>query len=394
MAWTGGGWNKGRRMAAEQRDGSVSRRDFLRAGSLSMVGWSLAEQAALAGWRPVHLARKCIFVLMTGGASQLETFDPKPEAPAEIRGPFRAISTSVPGLALSETLPLLAQRADRFAVLRTLSHDAAPLHETGWQLLQTGQLATRGQAFPHWSSVVARYGGRSAAPHASVILPGPLRPEGTQGDRGQTAGLLGTEFEPQFLPIAPEPDREALRKHYGDSRFGRLLLQAREAIELGHRCVTVNLFDSLMDDITWDCHGGDQIGRGTIFDGRDVLCPQFDRAMSGLLDDLAERDLLQDTLVVATGEFGRTPRINDRKGRDHWPHCWSALLAGGGVTGGAVWGTSDATASQPLDRPVAPAELTATLLHWFGIAGDQLPYGPGETPAALLAQPPLTALWT
>lgn len=162
-------------------------------------------------------------------------------------------------------------------------------------------------------------------------------------------------------------------------------------MEQGTRCVTVNLFDRLTDDVTWDCHGGEQVGRGTIFDYRDHLCPQFDRAFSGLLDDLAERELLQDTLVVATGEFGRTPTINDRKGRDHWPQCWSALLAGGGITGGEVWGTSDATAAAPLDRPVSPTELTATLLHWFGIAGDQLPYGPGETP--LLATTPLTALW-
>lgn len=174
MAWIGGGWNKGRRMGPQSSGANVSRRDFLRAGGLSMVGWSLAEKAALASWRPAHLARRCIFVLMTGGPSQLETFDPKPDASSQIRGPFRAISTSVPGLQLSETLPLLAQRADRFSLIRTLSHDFAPLHETGLQLLQTGQLARRGQTFPHWSSVVARYGGQSRNQTASHILPQPL----------------------------------------------------------------------------------------------------------------------------------------------------------------------------------------------------------------------------
>lgn len=359
-----------------------------------MVGWSLAEQTALAGWRPAHLARRCIFVLMTGGPSQLETFDPKPDAGSHIRGPFRAISTNVPGLQLSETLPLLAQRADRFSLIRTLSHDFAPLHETGLQLLQTGQLARRGQTFPHWSSVVARYGGRSRNQTPSHILPQPLDTADSRADLGQTAGLLGDDYQPLAAATPSNEDRELLRKHYGDTRFGQLLLQARQAVEQGTRCVTVNLFDRLTDDVTWDCHGGEQVGRGTIFDYRDHLCPQFDRALSGLLDDLAERELLQDTLVVATGEFGRTPTINDRKGRDHWPQCWSALLAGGGVTGGAVWGTSDATAATPLDRPVSPAELTATLLHWFGIAGDQLPYGPGENPPPLLATTPLTALWS
>ena len=160
-----------------------------------------------------------------------------------------------------------------------------------------------------------------------------------------------------------------MRRLYGDTPFGRSLLRARQLVEQGTRCVTVNLFDSLGDRITWDCHGDKNCGPATLFDYQDRLCPEFDQAMSGLLDDLAQRGLLDDTLVIATGEFGRTPRVNDNMGRDHWPGCWSALVAGGKVCGGKIIGASDSTASEPIDRPVSPGEITATMLHWCGVDG-------------------------
>jgi uncharacterized protein (DUF1501 family) len=133
------------------------------------------------------------------------------------------------------------------------------------------------------------------------------------------------------------------------------------------RFVTVNMFDTLAGRITWDCHANDSWAPATLSDYRNSLCPDFDRGLSALLDDLAERGLLEETLVVAAGEFGRTPRINERGGRDHWPGVWSVLLAGGGIAGGQVLGASDARGMFPADRPVSPAELSATILHTLGI---------------------------
>ncbi|HUQ71622.1 MAG TPA: DUF1501 domain-containing protein, partial [Planctomycetaceae bacterium] len=165
-------------------------------------------------------------------------------------------------------------------------------------------------------------------------------------------------------------------------------------VEQGTNCVTVNLFDTLDGRVTWDCHGDVNCAPGTVFDYRDKLCPQFDQALSALLDDLQRRGLLDDTLVVATGEFGRTPRLNDHAGRDHWTGCWSALIAGGGVTGGAVIGASDDTASAPIDRPVAPAEITATMLGWFGIDGREHEVAIGSKAESLIPAEPLRDLWS
>jgi hypothetical protein len=342
-----------------------------------VVGLSVAEQRALAQSRAAVEQRSCIFILMTGGASQLETFDPKPEAHSYVRGPLKSISTAIPGVAFSEGLPQLARRADRFTVVRSLTHDFAPIHETGLQLLQTGRLARGNVKPPAFGSVVAqKLGPREAAP-PFVILPRRLADRGLGPCIGQDAGLLGDEFQPLLLeeadwPIERETGRrqrekaEALRRLYGDSQFGRLCLQARHLVEKGVRCVVINLFDRLEETVTWDCHA--QAGApGTLYDYRDTLCPQFDQAVAGLLDDLIERGLLESTLVVATGEFGRTPQINENGGRDHWPGVWSALVAGGGSPAGQVIGASDACATAPADCPIAPSQLTASIYQFLGL---------------------------
>jgi uncharacterized protein (DUF1501 family) len=160
---------------------------------------------------------------------------------------------------------------------------------------------------------------------------------------------------------------EQARRAYGDSPFGRSCLAARRLVEQGVRFVTVNMFDSLAGRVTWDCHANDTWAPATLADYRNRLGPEFDRGVSALLDDLAQRGLLEETLVVAAGEFGRTPRINGAGGRDHWPGVWSVLLAGGGVAGGQVIGASDSRGMFPADRPVSPAELAATILHSLGI---------------------------
>jgi len=376
------------------RDESVSRREFLRFGSLGVVSISVAEQVARsAEWAG---RRNCLLILMNGGPSQLETWDPKPDAPTEIRGPLRSISTAVPGICFSETLPRLAERADRFAVVRSLHHDAAPIHETGLQLIQTGRLAEGQVRHPHCGSVMGRFlgGRRGAEPH--VLLPGPVLDTGVVAYCGQESTYLGEKYAPisdgacdqtagpDSIPSAQSTalSPRALRE-YGDNRFGRRLLRARLLIEQGVRTVTVNLFERLNQRVTWDCHGCGPAAPATLFDYRDTLCPQFDRAMSALLDDLQQTSLLQDTLVVAVGEFGRTPRVNNAAGRDHWPGVWSALVAGAGVCPGIVVGASDRHAAAPHDRPVTAAELVASIYYAMGLDPRSPLLSSGDTDAPL-----------
>jgi len=387
----------------ERQVGSgVSRRDFLRLGGLSVLGLSVAEQRARAEASGKGL-RRCIFLLMTGGPSHFETFDPKPGAPGEIRGPFKPIATATPGMQLCETLPLLAQRSDKFALIRSLSHDASPIHETGQQLLQTGRLVRKNLVPPSLGSIVSRLlGSRNDLPPYAV-LPRLLGDTGVAIWQGQRAGDLGAEFDPWDLSnpefgvrnsergipaetgiesrvreAGCDPMRmaaaanlmlesEQSRRSYGDSDFGRACLSARRLVEQGVRFVTVNMFDSLVGRVTWDCHANENGAPATLADYRNALCPDFDRTVSTLLDDLDQRGLLRETLVVAAGEFGRAPSLNERGGRDHWAGVWSVLLAGGGIAGGQILGASDARGTFPAERPVAPAELAATILHVLGI---------------------------
>lgn len=369
-------------MASENQPDSVSRRDFLRVGGLSVVGLSLAEGQGAAAESEKADRRSCIFLLMTGGPSQLETFDPKPDAPAHIRGPLKAISTALPGVAFSEALPKLAERADRFSVIRSMHHDAAPIHETGYQLLHTGRLLNGEEPPPSFGAVVShQLGSRNAAP-PYVVLPKRLSNTGVNMPRGDSAGVLGDEHDPFTPPVNgtadsrfPEfrcPDitfeRAAIRRAYGESRFGDLCLHARQYVEAGARCVVVNLFDRLQDGLTFDCHGKSASTPGTLFDYRDTLGPRFDRAVAALLDDLSDRGMLDDTLVIATGEFGRTPKVNADGGRDHWPGVWSALVAGGGMEPGQIVGASDGTASEPKQTSVHPSELVAMIYGALGVA--------------------------
>lgn len=382
-------------MSSKQKRDPVSRRDFLRVGGLSVVGLSMAERRAQGEAVANADRRSCIVLVMTGGASQLETFDPKPEAPSHIRGPVRSIATKLTGVRFSESLPKLAERADRLSVIRSMHHDDAPLHETGYQLLHTGRLCNGDDSAPAFGSVIAhQLGPRDDAP-PYVVLPRLLSNTGVNMHRGETAGILGEQFDP-VIPKAsgaasahrssrkfddfpfPNPADEPanLRRAYGETRFGDLCLQARQLVEAGTRCVVVNLFDRLQDGLTFDCHGKANGQRpvgfpGTLFDYRDTLGPQFDRAVSALLDDLADRGMLDDTLVIATGEFGRTPKINPDNGRDHWPAVWSGLMAGGGTDPGQVIGASDATASCVKDNPVHPAELIATIYGSLGVEVEE-----------------------
>lgn len=361
--------------------GNVSRRDFLAAGGFGFVGLSVAERKAVLRAQERSGPRSAILVIMNGGASQLETFDPKPHAPTHVRGPLRPISTAISGVQFSETLPGLAQRADQFTVIRSLYHDAAPIHETGLQLLQTGRLSGNRRSFPSLGSAVSRLlGPRERAP-AYVLLPGPVRETGVIASCGHGPGGLGEEWSPLCVDDAglahslhdPASTRQMaasfehqpphVREAYGDSPFGRRLWRAARLVEAGVRMVTVNLCERLHGQVTWDAHAHARTAPGTLIDYRDTLGPQFDRAASALLDDLQQSGLLSETLVVCTGEFGRTPQLNENGGRDHWPHCFSALVAGAGVSGGQVIGCSDALGREPIARPVSLEELVRTAYH-------------------------------
>lgn len=389
--------------------GGWTRRDLLRAGTL---GWLSARYGCPVRTGAAAPARSIIFLMMVGAPSSIDTFDPKPTAPLAIRGPYRAIRVRGSEALVTECFPRLARRGDRIAFVRAMHHSAAPIHETGQQLLQTGRLCNE-REYPHFGAVAASLLG-GTLPWA--LLPGPIRDTGVDASHGQSplpggpppirwedaagaALIAGRPLREQAdalaraaehaptpplvadsavraaLDLAAEPER--IRDAYGRHRFGQCCLLARRLVERGVPCVTVNMFDTVFGEVTWDTHGSAPFHPITAIG--ETLAPQFDRAYAALLDDLAERGLLDTTLVVATGEMGRSPAINPAGGRDHWPRAWTALLAGGGVRGGRAIGATDPLGGEPIERPVSPAELVATLYSALGIPLDlRLPGPDGE----------------
>jgi len=327
---------------------SFNRRDFLKASALPLLGSSL------------HAAPSdinCIFLMLVGGPSQLDTWDPKPDAPSHIRGPYKPIRTNVPGVQISEIFPRMARQADKYALIRSCYHTGEPVHDIGHQLVQTGRAGDD----PHIGCVVSHLHSNSA----HVLLPGPIGRTGGNMSHGQTAGYLGAQCDPCRRPLDLSKEPARLRDKYGRNRFGQSCLAARKQIESGTKFVTVNMFETVFDEITWDIHGSAPFSPIECY--ADRVGPMFDMAYSALLEDLSDRGLLSKTMVVATGEFGRTPKINPAGGRDHWPQCWTMLMAGGGIQGGQVIGSSDAIAAEPKDRPVSPAEIAATIYRGLGI---------------------------
>ncbi len=400
--------------AGEPGEGrGLSRRDVLRAGGLGAVGLGWAGRVMASPGPPAEGA--VILLVMVGGPSQLDTFDPKPDAPSGVRGPFRAIETAVPGLRVAEPLPEIARRMDRLTLIRSLHHDAPPIHEAGLQLLGTGHLGRGADARPHFGSVAARRLGSSGGLPPFVVLPRPIGPTGVNVPNGQEPGPLGPSFDPfvlgddpasagfdhrvalgrarRFLDEAPsltsagEPtrsnhlafdldaERPSVRDAYGRSTFGQSCLLARRLVEAGVRVVVVNMFETVFGLPTWDAHG--RAPFGTLADYASRLLPDFDRAFSALVDDLDARGRLDSTLVVASGEFGRTPKLNEFGGRDHHPAAFSALMAGGGLPAGRAIGATDRIGSEPVDRPVVLPELVATMTRALGLdPGEVVPASP------------------
>jgi hypothetical protein len=359
------------------RDG-VSRREFLAVGGISLMSLPVAERLAEARRRGGPHETACVLILLNGGPSPWETFDPKPAAPREIRGPLRAISTSIPGVHFSESLPELAQRADRLTIVRSLYHTAAPIHETGLQLLQSGGLI-RKQYVP--LGLGARLAASSPAHDVplSAVIGGALHDTGAAASKGDASLVTSRPGGPVVVDLSgrlalpaeeeagPHPmtdldaESRGTRDRYGDSRMGGLLLQARQLVEQGVRCVTVNTFARLEGDRTWDAHGCPRSAPATLFDYQSRIGPEFDRALAGLLDDLAERELSSRTLVVCAGEIGRTPLVNAGGGRDHWTEGFSAVLAGGDAQPGAVIGATSERGGEIVEQPVALESLYARM---------------------------------
>jgi len=438
----------------------IRRRDFLQVGALGAIGLTLTRYAALQALGAVAKGgdeKSCIMIFNLGAPSQLDTFDLKPNAPAEIRGPFKPIKTNNPDIQIAEILPLHAKLADKFSLVRTCYHTAAAVHDTGHQMMQTGRLFTGGINTPHAGCALEFLKGRRNELPAHVILPEPMGPTGGNMPHGQDAGFLGKAYDPFVLNADPSkkdfkvPDllppteigearlarrrelrqvvdqavkdfeaspsaqlmdanfasayrlmtsaraREAfaldqepqkVRERYGVTRFGQCCLLARRLIEAGVRFVTINTFITVFDEITWDIHGSKPF---TSIEGmRDIVAPMYDQGYSALLEDLAQRGLLDNTLLACLAEFGRTPKINPAGGRDHWPQCWTVYFAGGGVKGGRVVGKSDEIGAYPVERPVKPAEIVATIFHSLGLDLEAHLPGPQSRPFSLVdygAQP-------
>jgi uncharacterized protein (DUF1501 family) len=430
--------------------GGITRREFMQIGGSTVLGltWadllrSRASRLAASNTYEVGRARAVIFLWLWGGPAQLDTWDPKPNASAEIRGPFASINTRITGVRFGELFPQIANISDKLAVLRSLhtrSNDhgvAGTIGLTGSDsgAINLGGQMAAGSVRPTLGSVVARAKGFQGDLPPFMVIGGKLH-QGKKAIVGEGGGSLGALYDPFRLEFDPEhgtrvpalrlpdnltPERlrdrqtllqslgraqrqvetvgrtiddyraqalalltspdatrmfdvsrepEALADHYGRTRFGQSCLLARRLVEHGVPFVQVNWSDHVeaeedSGDGGWDHHYRNfQIMQ-------DRHAPWLDQALTALINDLQDRRLLDSTLVIAVGEFGRTPRINDKAGRDHWEHCYSALLAGGGVRGGRVIGESDARAERPHERPLTPADIGATVHHAVGITSEQ-----------------------
>jgi uncharacterized protein (DUF1501 family) len=428
----------------------LSRRDVLHAGGLGFLGLTLPDllrnRAAADTVRRGARAKSCILLFLMGGPPQHSTWDPKPDAPAEIRGQFKPIATSVPGIQVGELMPRLARRADKLAILRAVSTDDNAHSSSGYYMM-TGyphQPTNFENANPgppnNWPTVGAYVQAlrRSAGAGLPAAVRLPNRIFNTDGSvwPGQDSGLLGRAADPWLLrcePASPgyripefslsvdvplgrlegrhdllgrvnrrfdaaergggaaqfdaqtqqafdllrsdrsrrafDLDREpaAARERYGRSQFGQSVLLARRLVEAGVSLVQVNWYrgpDEPSDNPCWDSHTNEAERLKT------VLVPPTDQAFAALLDDLESRGMLDETMVVCLSEFGRTPKMNGRAGRDHWGHVFSVALAGGGVKGGQVYGASDKVGGHPREGRVPPQDLLATIFHCLGYRPD------------------------
>lgn len=387
--------------------GGVTRRDALRIGTLGMAGLSLPHllQSRAAAAPTRGKATSIVMIHLGGGPSHVDTYDPKPEAPVEIRGEFKAIDTNVPGVQVCELFPLQAQRMDRLAVLRSVHRVLPEEHASSLMCTGYGYTERRAQGDkPCIGSVLARLRGRP-----ETLVPPYVSLRGYNYETGLGGAHLGTQTEPYIyegpgrddLRLQVSLDRlngrkkllnkvnrfrqavdsgaveaqdvfsqralelvsssatytaldvskedEKTRKRYPHEHF----LRARRLIEAGVQCVAIEVGG-------WDTHSDN-------FKQLRNIMPPLDQSLTALLDDLKERGREQETLVVVWGEFGRTPRVNGTAGRDHWPAVMSVLVAGGGLKMGQVIGSTSPDAHEAKEKPYRVREVVATLYHALGI---------------------------
>lgn len=393
-------------------------------------------------------AKSVIVLYLHGGHAQQETWDPKPDGPSPARGEFGAIATSVPGVRVGELLPRSARMMHKLAVIRSLSHpnanhvqaslaaltghahppaaeargDFPPFGAVLSQLRRAGELPTWVQVGPlmrrnNGTVLHGQIPGFLGVRHSPLaidqdLLPANVRIEATATDpqvpamrltqRGRLRdqveqqrrlfdaaaelqsydafqrrafALLSAPATAQAFELSAEP--AALRARYGSTQFGQRCLLARRLAEAGVPIVNVHFCHT--PNSSWDTHGQH------FTQMKNSLCPIFDQAFTSLVDDLDQRGLLDQTLVLATAEFGRTPRVNSAAGRDHWPWVYSVAMAGGGTKPGTIYGASDGIAAYPTDRPHDPRDLAATVYHLLGVPADTLVHDQTGRPHALVA---------
>jgi hypothetical protein len=445
----------------------ITRREWLRVGALGPLGLALPDlllagevEAAVSAPRSFGRAKHCILAFLFGAPAHQDMWDLKPDAPAEMRGEFKPIRTSVTGMEISEHLPRTARQAHRFTIVRSVTHPDNT-HTVAMHYMLTGvrhrepgsNPQNQPLDFPCFGAVAQHLLPGPGVLPASVSLNAPANQVSANNHifPGFFAGWLGTgsdplfisqnaharEFRPFAMPQALTPERllrrgrlleevdrqrtllstvaaarslrrhqesalslvtapdarrafdlsqepAAVRERYGDSAFGQGLLLSRRLVEAGVRLVTVNW---ARDDAFWDTHSNNfkQL--------KNDLMPPFDMAFAALLEDLDQRGLLDETLVVCLGEFGRTPEINKQAGRDHWAPCNSIVLAGGGVRGGCIYGRSDRTAAYPAEDPVTPEELAATIYHALGVSPHRELIDPLGRPVPLSTREPVRAVF-
>lgn len=417
----------------------MGRRGFLTVGAVAGTGLTLADlfqlQHARADQKKYDFleakAKSVIHIYLPGGAAHQETFDPKPFSPIEYRGELKPIPTKIPGAEFSELLPKTAAIADKITVVRSMSHGEAA-HERGTHNMFTGYRPSPALVFPSMGSVVSHeYGPRNNLPPyvcvpsvpnefastgylSSSFAPFSLGSDPAAGgfkvldlnlsggvddarfarrrtaleavndyfakkEKSDSLSAMNTFYDRAYSLISSQAAREAfnidaespgVRDEYGRHQAGQRMLMARRLVAAGVRFVSLTYGG-------WDMHTSITAGmRGQL--------PAFDQAFSTLITDLERTGLLDETLVMVSSEFGRTPKINATAGRDHWPKVFSVVLAGGGIKKGSIFGSSNSTASEPEDDEIGPADLATTIYHQLGIVADKELMAPGDRPIEIV----------
>lgn len=417
---------------------TMSRRQMLTVGAIGGLGLTLGDYLTMrsAQAEQKHYdfieakAQSVIHIFLPGGAAQQELWDPKPFAPLEYRGEMKPIKTNT-GEQFCETLPNMAKIADKIAVIRSMTHGEAA-HERGTHNMFTGHRPSPALTFPSMGSVVSHeYGPRNNLPPyvcvpnqpnefagtgylSSSFAPFSLGsdpasggfkvrdlslPGGVTEDRfsrrksaleavnehflaksqSDNVGAMNTFYDRAYSMISAKEAREAfdiekedgkLRDQYGRNQAGQRMLMARRLVGAGVRFVSMTYGG-------WDMHNN-------VATSMRRSAPSLDQALATLIKDLDQRGQLDTTLVMVTSEFGRTPKINSTAGRDHWPKVFSVMLAGGGIKGGQIYGTSNSTASEPESDPVSPQDLATTMYHQLGIVADKELMAPGDRPIEIV----------